>query len=583
MTIFADLADNVRLRRYTCPDFITAADARDWLSPSRCQFYKSRVVAVQARDQVLASKPEATRAFYVARANACEKPFYDSPSVNQAVCVQASKDLEDHLETVRKGAEAKTNADAVLAARNAAGLLPGETPPPWFHEPIPVGFDMLFTPDAKLQAMTRLGAKNEKLRENVEREKIRLQNAVASVNIGVGVGKICGGDFYHDDGCCCRSDIRCGGDAWRPVWDDRHWHCQGGDSIGKLNADWAGGNRLPCPSSHPDRVDGMCYKSCPASHPHHIKGMPYICAKSPDTDGAIRDQFNYDNYDKADAEHSIQCAEGVVNKNQAQIEEHCGFNARAKAKAAWEDVGTKLLSVATMGAWDAYNAIYNALVEGDENKVNMNSQIFGHPNRGGAVFDKEGNYVGGEKGAADLHIDGVVDAFLRTKDIATEEACVKAIDDKNLANYLKYCPLFEEVKPTVLDASGNPLIRPILPPSGAHHIATDASGVLLHNEGYWDTTQADLPPWDVPEVPVFNEDLLPPIPQDLLEDLPEWLLPRPDKPDMLPPAWPDDIASTPAHPTRLKEVFRPTNYNIIDHPNTLALTGAFLLALLSIR
>ena len=570
--MFKNLTENEVLKSWTCG---TSAYA----SPSRCRFYTSRVVALQGRGNAYMLKDAPTRNKYIARDNACERNDYDSPDVNEAVCVQASQQLEDYLEMIRKQGEAKTNADAQEIARRSAGLRPGDPKPDWFREPVAVGFDMLFTPEAKALALQRLGRKSEVLRANVEHEKVRLQNAKASVDIGPGVGKVCGGDFHHDDGCCCRSDIRCGGDAWKPAWDSGHWHCWGGDSIGKLNAEWAGGNRLPCPSGYPDRIDGMCYKSCPSSHPLHIKGMPYLCARSADTDGAIRDQFNYDNYDKDDAEHAIKCAEAVVNKNQAGIEEHCGYDARAKAKAGWEDFATKFLSVATAGMWDIYNAVYNAVETDDDKKVNMNTQIFGHPNRGGAVYDKEGNYIRGEKGAGDLHIDGVIDAFLRTKDIATEEACVKAIDDKNLANYLKYCPLFEEVQPTVLDASGNPEIRAILPPE-LPRLKTDASGNLT--DPYWNINQAILPPWDVPEVPVFNEDLLPPIPPDLLEDLPEWMFPRPDLPDMVPPAWPDDILSKPQDPQRTADVLKPTNYNILDHPETLIAGGAFLIALLSI-
>ena len=572
MKMFKNLTENEVLKSWTCG---TSAYA----SPSRCRFYTSRVVALQGRGNAYMLKDAPTRNKYIARDNACERNDYDSPDVNEAVCVQASQQLEDYLEMIRKQGEAKTNADAQEIARRSAGLRPGDPKPDWFREPVAVGFDMLFTPEAKALALQRLGRKSEVLRANVEHEKVRLQKAKASVDIGPGVGKVCGGDFHHDDGCCCRSDIRCGGDAWKPAWDSGHWHCWGGDSIGKLNAEWAGGNRLPCPSGYPDRIDGMCYKSCPSSHPLHIKGMPYLCARSADTDGAIRDQFNYDNYDKDDAEHAIKCAEAVVNKNQAGIEEHCGYDARAKAKAGWEDFATKFLSVATAGMWDIYNAVYNAVETDDDKKVNMNTQIFGHPNRGGAVYDKEGNYIRGEKGAGDLHIDGVIDAFLRTKDIATEEACVKAIDDKNLANYLKYCPLFEEVQPTVLDASGNPEIRAILPPE-LPRLKTDASGNLT--DPYWNINQAILPPWDVPEVPVFNEDLLPPIPPDLLEDLPEWMFPRPDLPDMVPPAWPDDILSKPQDPQRTADVLKPTNYNILDHPETLIAGGAFLIALLSI-
>jgi hypothetical protein len=572
MKMFKNLGENETLKNWTC-------GTGPFASPSRCRFYTSRVVALQGRGNAYMLKDAPTRNKYMARDNACERNDYDSPDVNEAVCVQASQQLEDYLEMIRKQGEAKTNADAQEIARRSAGLRPGDPKPDWFREPVAVGFDMLFSPEAKALALQRLGRKNEVLRANVEHEKVRLQNAKASVDIGPGVGKVCGGDFHHDDGCCCRSDIQCGGDPLKFVWQDGHWRCWGGDSIGKLNAEWAGGNRLPCPPGYPDRIDGLCYKACPSSHPLHIKGMPYLCARSADTDGAIRDQFNYDNYDKDDAEHAIKCAEAVVNKNQAGIEEHCGYDARAKAKAGWEDFATKFLSVATAGMWDIYNAVYNAVETDDDKKVNMNTQIFGHPNRGGAVYDKEGNYIRGDKGAGDLHIDGVIDAFLRTKDIATEEACVRAIDDKNLANYLKYCPLFEEVQPTVLDASGNPEIRAILPPE-LPRLKTDASGNLT--DPYWNINQAILPPWDVPEVPVFNEDLLPPIPPDLLEDLPEWMFPRPDLPDMVPPAWPDDILSNPQNPQRTADVLKPTKYNILDHPETLIAGGAFLLALLSI-
>lgn len=587
MTLFKDLNENSTIANYSCADLIAPGWPRDFLSPSRCGFYKNRVTALRARGDFYASKSEASRPFYMARDNACEKAFYDSPEVNVSVCERAQQQLENHLESVRKGAEAKTFQDATEIARLSAGARGNEKPPPWAKQPIPVGFEMLFSDEAKAEALTRIGAKRNVLSQNVEREKIRLQNARASVDIGVGVGKVCGGDFHHDDGCCCRSDIRCGGDPGKPVWDSGHWHCWGGDSIGKLNAEWAGGNRLPCPAGYPDRIDGLCYKACPASHPLHIKGMPYLCARSADTDGAIRDQFNYDNYDKADAEHAISCAEAVRDRNQAGIEEHCGFDARAKSKAMWEDVATKLLSGFTFGAWDIINLINKAVADkwgNDEAKNHdwsIQGQVFGHPNRGGAVFDKEGNYVGGEKGAGDLHIDGVIDAFLRTKDIATEEACLDAIENENLQNYLKYCPLFEEVKPTVLDDRGQPQIRAILPPAPPFP-PVDASGNIT--DPNWQITQAQLPPWDVPDVPQFNEDLLPPVPPELLEDLPAWLLPNPDIPDMVPPKFADDIVAGDTRPNSSIFAEQPNSkYNILDHPNHLALTGAFLLALLSIR
>ena len=576
--MFNNIQQNLTIRDRTCRDTAPPGASEAEFNAGLCSYYKGRVAILQGRDLAYSLKTPGARQKYKERDVACEKPDYDSPDVNVTVCNAATTALEDYLEIVRKEGEAKTTQDAVSAARRAAGLLPNQPKPAWFVETVPVGFDMLFTADAKLQAVTRLGAKNAKLRANVEIEKVRLNNAKASIDIGVGVGKVCGGDFYHDDGCCCRSDIVCSGDPGKAVWESGHWACRGGDSIGKLNADGAGGERLPCPSSHPDRIDGLCYRSCPSSHPLHIKGMPYLCAKSADTDGAIRDQFNYDNYDKADAEHAISCAEAVVNKNQAGIEEHCGFDARAKSKAAWEDVAVKAMSWATSGVWDLVNLAGGA-ASGNSGDWTIQKQLFGHANRGGAVFDASGNYVGGEKGAADRHIDGVIDAFLRTKDIATEEACVKAIDDKNLTNYLKYCPLFEEVKPTVLDASGQPQLRAILPPE-LPHLQTDAAGNLT--DAQWQITPSTLPPWDVPEVPVFNEDLLPAIPQELLDALPDDLMPRPDKPDMIPPAWPDDIANTPTHPPLIKDSLPPTNYNLLDHPTKLLMGGAFLLALLSI-
>jgi len=576
--MFRNLDENRRLRNSTCPELIPNTgpnDYKGWGSPSRCAFYKSRVIAIQGRAQSYASKEGLLRDKYIARDNACEAENYDSAIPNTAVCNQARKALEDYLEIVRKQGEIKVNEDAMLSARNSAGLRPNDPVPEWFKTPVPVGFDMLFTPEARAQAITRIGAKNEKLRQQVAIEQVRLQNAVASKDIGPGVGHVCP-PGWHDDGCCCRLPLGWNNEC---VWWGAWWTgcATGGDVVGKLNREEHGGNRLACPSDHPDRVDGLCYRSCPASHPHHITGMPYLCAKSSNTNDVISDQFNYDNYDKADAEHAISCAEAVVNRNQAGIDEHCGFDARAKAKAMWEDVGGKLLSAATLGAWDATNAIVNAI--DPDAHWNQNTQLYGHPNRGGAVYDNEGNYVGGQKGAADLHIDGVIDAYLRTKDIATEEACVKAIDDKNLTAYLKYCPLFEEVKPTVLDAEGKPQIRAILPPE-VPRLQQDASGVFI--DPHWDVVRAELPPWDVPEWPTFNEDLLPPIPPELLEDYPDWLLPKEDKPDMIPPAWPGEIAYQPLHIESAKEVFRPTNFNIMDHPQTLALAGAFLVALLAI-
>lgn len=124
-----------------------------------------------------------------------------------------------------------------------------------------------------------------------------------SVNIGVGqpVGLEPCPAGWVNDGLTCRKPIRCEpidthGSIW--PWNWTGGGCSGGQVRGRLNnggiCDWPEdrGN-LPdhlvdksdpknYKATHPDRVDGMCYKQCPKDLPVHIPGMPYLCYKGGD-------------------------------------------------------------------------------------------------------------------------------------------------------------------------------------------------------------------------------------------------------------------------------------------------------------
>jgi hypothetical protein len=113
-----------------------------------------------------------------------------------------------------------------------------------------------------------------------------------TTNIGVGkpVGLEPCPPGWSNDGLTCRQPIRCA-TGWKFFTEG----CSGGRVVGRLNG---GGicdypsNRGELPSwlvdksnpknyiaTHPDRVDGMCYKKCPADKPNHVPGMPYLCMK----------------------------------------------------------------------------------------------------------------------------------------------------------------------------------------------------------------------------------------------------------------------------------------------------------------
>lgn len=87
------------------------------------------------------------------------------------------------------------------------------------------------------------------------------------VDIGVGVPvelEQCPSGWTND-GLTCREPISCAEGL-----DFFSEGCSGGKVIGRLDG---GGT---CPSSHPDKIDGLCYKSCPTGYVH-TEGMPYTC------------------------------------------------------------------------------------------------------------------------------------------------------------------------------------------------------------------------------------------------------------------------------------------------------------------
>lgn len=112
--------------------------------------------------------------------------------------------------------------------------------------------------------------------------------------VNIGIGKAVGLEpcpaGWSNDGLTCREPIRCASG-----WDFFTKGCSGGRVRGRLNGggicDWPSdrGN-LPnwlvdksdpknYKATHPDKVDGLCYKKCPSHLPQHFPGMPYLCYK----------------------------------------------------------------------------------------------------------------------------------------------------------------------------------------------------------------------------------------------------------------------------------------------------------------
>jgi len=116
-------------------------------------------------------------------------------------------------------------------------------------------------------------------------------------NVGTGkpVGlEPCPGGWIND-GLICREPIR-----WNSCRYKTFLGCigglEGGNLRGRLNSggicDWPSdrGN-LPdhlvdksdpknYKATHPDKVDGLCYRKCPTNMPNRVPGMPYLCMKA---------------------------------------------------------------------------------------------------------------------------------------------------------------------------------------------------------------------------------------------------------------------------------------------------------------
>ena len=103
-----------------------------------------------------------------------------------------------------------------------------------------------------------------------------------SNDVGVGQLKECPSGWTND-GLTCREPIRCEPVRWdgccsKGAWGEC-WGCaRGGSCSGGAVKGRAAGSDLPCPKSHPNQVDGLCYKACPSDTPNRVAGMPYLCS-----------------------------------------------------------------------------------------------------------------------------------------------------------------------------------------------------------------------------------------------------------------------------------------------------------------
>jgi hypothetical protein len=118
-----------------------------------------------------------------------------------------------------------------------------------------------------------------------------------TTNIGIGkpVGLEPCPNGWSNDGLICREPLRWNSCKWRGLFKE----CWGGLEGGRLRGRLNGGGICDYPSNrgelpgwlvdksdpknykatHPDRVDGLCYKKCPPDKPNHVPGMPYLCMK----------------------------------------------------------------------------------------------------------------------------------------------------------------------------------------------------------------------------------------------------------------------------------------------------------------
>lgn len=384
-------------------------------------------------------------------------------------------------------------------------------------KPITMDITRLISPQVKADALERINRITQQLRDSLAVARDNQERAKASIYVGgeEGVGCAQGWDFFK---------YGCGS----------------------------------CPSHKEIATPGglICYNKCPATHPHRIDGMPYLCAQSPHAYDAIRRQAEWDFISKDDTAAAIDCAEATLNRDQARIEEKCGFSAAAKWKAIGEKIASGIVSYITLGVSDIVAAARGRTA---------NEDLFGHKNRGG------------DDGAAQQHLDGVVRAFITIKDLATEEACVKAIDESDMVGYMNYCPLtYPATPPYEKDAQGNDIkFHGLTPPIDPNADLT--GGSWADDFVYGAVDDSEVPPVG------FDESRLPKFPDDLLQSIPDRFYPDPEKEDMVPPAWPADLKLNANEPLSDKsKPPREIEWNILDKPNSLLVLGGFLLAILSI-
>ena len=116
-----------------------------------------------------------------------------------------------------------------------------------------------------------------------------------SVGVGVPVGLEPCPAGWTNDGLICREPLKWNSCKFRGLFKECWGGLEGGRLKGRLNSggicDWPQdrGN-LPghlvdksdpknYKATHPDKVDGLCYKTCPPELPARIPGMPYLCYK----------------------------------------------------------------------------------------------------------------------------------------------------------------------------------------------------------------------------------------------------------------------------------------------------------------
>lgn len=418
-------------------------------------------------------------------------------------------------------------------------------------KPITMDITRLISPQVKADALERINRITQQLRDSLQSARDNEQRAKASINVGEGLmpGLISCPPGYVEWGLVCKKPGYCEGDPWKFVWEAGHQVCHAEEWEGRFN-----NPKENCGSR--EYKDGLCYNRCPSTHPHRIDGMPYLCAQSPHAHDAIRRQAEWDFINKDDTAAAIECAEATLNRDQGRIEEKCGFSAAAKWKAIGEKIASGVVSYLTLGVSDIVAAARGRTA---------NEDLFGHKNRGGA------------DGAAQQHLDGVVRAFITIKDLATEEACVKAIDESDMVGYMNYCPLtYPATPPYEKDAQGNDIkFHGLTPPIDPNADLT--GGSWADDFVYGKVDDSEVPPVG------FDESRLPKFPDDLLQNIPDRFYPDPEKEDMVPPAWPADLKLNPNEPMSDKtKPLRQIEWNILDKPNSLLVLGGFLLAILSI-